>query len=264
MSTLQDSFLTIDVGVNFSSRYSDAKINEILEESKSCVDKIVTISNSIKEIRRNQQISQQHPCMYFTVGVHPHNAKSITNLTELDVLKTYVNDSKCVAIGECGLDYDRMFSPKVKQLEVFERQILIAKESKMPLYLHCRGDAYDDFFTMLSKHGYYNGVVHCFTGNRDQARKICQLGFHIGITGFLLDSRRNRDLVEALRHIPLERLLVETDAPFLSIDRKRDSHPMDTGDIVYEIARIKKVDPIKCGQQIYNNTLSVFNLHKQL
>lgn len=168
--------------------------------------------------------------MYFTVGVHPHNAKSITNLTELDVLKTYVSDPKCVAIGECGLDYDRMFSPKVKQLEVFERQILIAKESKMPLYLHCRGDAYDDFFT----------------------------------TGFLLDSRRNRDLVEALRHIPLDRLLVETDAPFLSINRKRNSHPMDTGDIMYKIARIKKVDPIKCGQQIYNNTLSVFNLHKQL
>jgi len=167
------------------------------------------------------------------------------------------SDIKFVAVGECGLDYNRIFSPKEKQIQVFDYQIKLAKKLGKPLYMHCR-DAFDDFIQVLKSNGYYNGVVHCFTGSQVQAEQLIKLGFYLGITGWLLDKRRNHYLVQAIKTIPIEKIMVETDAPWLSIDRKRESHPLDTGEIVYEIAKIKSMDSIECGKQIYSNTKQFF------
>ena len=264
MSHQDDVYFTVDIGVNFAGKkYNSAKVKEIISESEECVLKIISISNSLKEIPINKKLCGENTNLYYTAGVHPHDAKSIGNISELAILEKEFANSKFVAIGECGLDYNRMFTPKEKQIEVFIAQIQIAKKLAKPLYMHC-SDAFDDFYQIIKSHGYFNGVVHCFTGTNTQAKLLCELGFYLGITGWLCDKKRGHDLVEAVKTISLDKILVETDAPFLSINRKRNSHPMDTGDIMYKIARIKKVDPIKCGQQIYNNTLSVFNLHKQL
>lgn len=259
-TTDNDIFYTIDIGVNFAGKsYSPTKVKNIIAESNDSVKKIISISNCLKEVLINKKLADTNSELYYTAGVHPHDAKSINHLNELDIIVTHTTNKKFVAIGECGLDYNRMFSPKEKQIQVFVAQINIAKQLNKPLYMHCR-DSFDDFINILTENGYFNGVVHCFTGNKDQAKKLCELGLYLGITGWLVDKRRNHDLVEAVKDIPIEKILVETDAPWLSIDKTRHSHPLDTGTIVFEIARIKKMDPIVCGKQIYKNTTKLFNL----
>lgn len=257
----KDRFYTIDIGVNFAGKtYTNEKISKIIAESSGCVEKIITISNSLKEIPINKKLCLDNTILYYTAGVHPHDAKSIKANSDLDIISTLVSDNKFVAVGECGLDYNRMFSPKEKQKEVFDYQIKLAKKLGKPLYMHCR-DAFDDFIQILKSNEYYYGVVHCFTGNKDQADQLIKLGFYLGITGWLLDKRRNHDLVQAVKHIPLEKIMVETDAPWLSIDRRRESEPQDTGDIVYAIAGLKKMDPVKCGKQIHSNTKNFFKFN---
>lgn len=251
-------YYTIDIGVNFASKnYKKDTVNSILKTSYDRgVSGVISISNSQKEILINEKLGISENNLYFTVGVHPHDAKSQVTKMNLD---KYMNNPKCVAIGECGLDYNRMFSPKDIQKNVFEQQIEIAKKYNKPLYLHCR-DAYDDFLTIVKQHGYFHGVIHCFTGNKEQAIEFEKLGFHIGITGFLLNNKRNINVIEAIKHIPVSKLMVETDAPWMSIDRSRKSHPTDTFCIVNKIAEIKKLDETKLGKDIHNNTINFFKL----
>jgi TatD DNase family protein len=253
------SFQTIDSGVNFAGKtYNSAKVKKILEMSK-CVTNVISISNSLKEIPINKQLSLENESLYYTAGVHPHDAKSVNTLADLEIIRWYLTDPKCVAVGECGLDYNRMFSPKEKQIKIFKQQIEIARETNKPLYLHCR-DAFDDFYSILKSSNYHNGLIHCFTGNKHQAELFIELGFSVGITGWLLDTRRNSDLYEAIKSIPIHSIVVETDAPWLSIKKGRTSHPLDTGAIVNEIAKIKQIDAIKLGHQIHANTKKLFNI----
>ncbi len=256
-----DYYYTIDIGVNFAGpKYAKENVSKIMKDSyASGVDKVISISNSLKEIPINKELSKIENNLYYTVGVHPHDAKTINKTSELQCLVKYFDDKKCIAVGECGLDYNRMFSTKEKQIEVFEYQIEIAKKHNKPLYMHCR-DAFDDFIKILEKHKYYNGVVHCFTGNKVQAEKLVSLGFYLGITGWLLDKKRNKDLFEAINYIPLDKIMVETDAPWLSIDKSRQSHPIDTAIIVAEIAKIKKLDEIIVGSTIYDTTKKFFGI----
>lgn len=260
MSQQADVFYTIDIGVNFAGKnYNGDKIKKIISESEDCVLKIISISNSLKEIPINKKLCGENSNLYYTAGVHPHDAKSIGNINELAILKKEMLEIKCVAIGECGLDYNRMFTPKEKQIEVFIAQIQIAKSIGKPLYMHCR-DAFDEFYSIVKSQGYFNGVIHCFTGTKDQAKLFCDLGFYLGITGWLCDNKRGKDLVEAVKIIPIDKILVETDAPWLSIEKNRNSHPLDTGVIVQEIAKIKKINEIVCGKQIYANTIKLFKI----
>ena len=256
----QDSFYTVDFGVNFANktRYNEARLNELMNSSyHDGVDKVVCISNSIKESVTNLELGIKYPNMYFTLGIHPHNAREFKP-RDLIFLEANLANPKCYGIGECGLDYNRMFSPKEKQLEVFGIQIELARKYNMPLYLHCR-DAWDDFISLLREKNYFKGLVHCFTGNLTQALELVGLGFKLGITGWIFDERRNRDLVKVIKsnRILLSMLVVETDAPFMPIKPARESIPTDTAYIVEEIARLKNIDFIECGKQIYQNSIEM-------
>lgn len=259
----EEHYFTIDFGVNFghTKRYPDDVLDKLMEDSwKAGVDKVVSISNNIKECYRNLKLGDIHKDLHFTVGIHPHNAKEYKE-GDLKFLEEHIKDPKCFGIGECGLDFNRNFSPQDKQLEVFEKQIILAKKHNAKLYMHCR-DAHDEFIALLKKHEYYNGLLHCFTGNINQALEITSLGFKIGITGWLLDKQRNKDLVEVVKddRITLDMLVVETDAPFMPVHRKRrESFPADTGVIVETIAELKKMDNVECGKKIYENSISFLN-----
>lgn len=261
--TDSDTFYTVDFGVNFAnpSRYSEAKLDKIMSDSYNAgVDKIVCISNSIKESNLILSMEKKYPNMHFTLGIHPHNAKQFNRHTDIKFIESNISNSKFFAIGECGLDYNRMFSPRESQLMVFGLQIDLAAKYNLPLYLHCR-DAWDDFIGLLREKNYFNGLVHCFTGNLAQAIELVGLGFKLGITGWLLDSRRNKDLVNVIKSksITLDMLVVETDAPFMPIKPSTESVPQDTAYIVEEIARLKKIDVIECGKQIYSNSIKLLN-----
>lgn len=257
MSSNSDTFNTIDFGVNFGNtkRYPETKLKNILDDSwKHGVDKVVSISNSIKEAKINIDLGTKHQMFYYTLGIHPHDSKNYCH-GDIEFIEQNLSNPKCFGIGECGLDYNRMFSPKEIQLEVFGKQIELAKKHNANLYLHCR-DAYDDFIQILREKNYFKGLVHCFTGNITQALELTGLGFKLGITGWIFDSRRNKDLVKVVRdpRITLDMLVVETDAPFMPIYPTKESVPIDTGSIVEEIARLKNIDFIECGKIIYANS----------
>jgi TatD DNase family protein len=152
-----------------------------------------------------------------TAGVHPHNAKNWNDktLARLDELVA-LYDSGIRAVGECGLDYNRNFSPQDAQRKCFEDQLKLAVRIGKPVFLHER-DAFDDFFSILNNYraGLPGAVVHCFTGGMRELEAYLSIDCYIGITGWICDERRGGHLIPLLKHIPADRLLLETDAPYL-------------------------------------------------
>jgi len=246
-----------DFGCNFANidRYTPERLKGIMEQSwNNGVDKIVCISNGISEAKRNIELAKQYKNLYFTLGTHPHNAKYFS-VSDLEFFENNLTNEKCFGIGECGLDYNRMYSPKEKQIWTFECHLKLAKKTNSKLYLHCR-DAFDDFIGILDKYQYYNGLVHCFTGDIIAALEFTKRGFKLGITGWLLDKRRNKNLVNAIQdeRITIDMLVVETDAPFMPVKGKKESTPEDVYYVIEEIAKLKKIELSICGKTIYENS----------
>ncbi len=153
--------------------------------------------------------------MRCTAGVHPHHAVELDS-AQLQAFNELARRPEVVAVGECGLDYFRNFSPHEAQLEAFEAQLQLAAQVRKPVFLHQR-DAHEDFMRVMGKHRAQltGGVAHCFTAGLDEARAYLDLDLYIGITGWICDERRGHHLREVVRHIPADRLLIETDAPYL-------------------------------------------------
>jgi TatD DNase family protein len=161
-------------------------------------------------------LSQRHPGLLFaTAGIHPHHAMEL-DAEALRHLRELAVHPAVVAVGECGLDYFRNFSPREAQLEAFRQQLALAVSLDKPLFLHQR-DAHGDFLAVLSEFlpRLPPAVAHCFTGTLEEAKAYLDRGLLIGITGWLCDERRGLHLREVVRYIPADRLMIETDAPYL-------------------------------------------------
>ncbi|MEO3946256.1 TatD family hydrolase [Gorillibacterium sp. CAU 1737] len=215
----------IDIGVNLMHRSFQQDREQVVERAiaNGVAPLVLTgtsLRNSSEAARYAERYSGQ---LYSTAGIHPHDAKSCTaetiqKLEELAVLP------QVVAIGECGLDYNRDFSPRDVQRRWFAEQVKLAVQLDMPLFLHER-EASSDFVAILKEQAVTRAVVHCFTGTLAELNTYLTLGYHIGITGWICDERRGRHLQELVRRIPLDRLMIETDAPFLT---PRDLRPKPT------------------------------------
>ena len=171
-----------------------------------------------------QLAEQYQQGFYAGVGVHPHNAKSWQDDTQ-DVLRKFAKSNRTKAIGEAGLDYNRNFSTHEQQELAFRKQIELAIELQMPLFLHER-DAHVEFYSIIQEYKNDLGptVVHCFTGNQEALENYIKMDFYIGITGWICDERRGTHLHEIIQAIPENRLLIETDAPYL-FPRTIQPHP---------------------------------------
>lgn len=251
----------IDIGVNFAEhKYTDKIITDVLQDFyDNHGESVISISNSHKEVPENKRLSTLPlACkLYYTAGCHPHHANETP---DFDVIENaLLTDPKCLCVGEIGLDFNRMFSPKSVQIEVFERQIQLAQRLGKPMYLHCR-DAFEEFIECVDKYKYYNGVVHCFTGDEHEAIEFVKRGFLLGVTGWLLDKRRNVGLVEAVKIVPIESLMIETDAPFMALKKQKQSVPKNVLTISNEIARLKGIDDDICARTIYQTTRSFFSI----
>jgi TatD DNase family protein len=189
---------------------------------EAVISKIVLTGTSLGGSQTALEMARQNDCLYSTAGIHPHGAKTF-NANTIETLKQLLSDECCVAVGECGLDYNRNFSPKDKQIECFTAHINLANELDKPLFLHER-DAFDEFYRILnaSKQEDTKAVVHCFTGKREHMQAYLDMGCYIGITGWICDERRGLELKEMIQYIPADRLMLETDAPFLT---PRDMRP---------------------------------------
>lgn len=207
----------IDIGCNLGHDSFDADRERVLGDARAAgVVQMVVTGASREGSARAHALARAHPGVLFaTAGVHPHLASDYDDATEAELKVLHAAD-EVVAVGECGLDYFRDFSPRDVQREVFQRQLELAVACGKPVFLHQR-DAHDDFAAILREYRGRLGpvVVHCFTDARRALSDYLDLDCHIGITGWVCDERRGQELKELVPEIPGDRLMIETDAPYL-------------------------------------------------
>ena len=219
----QDGAL-VDIGANLTHSAFRADLDAVLERARAAgVGTILVTGSSIAESRRAAELAAAHPgLLYATAGVHPHHARDCDANT-IPALRALATEARVVALGECGLDYNRNYSPHPSQEKWFVAQLELACELGKPLFLHSR-DAHPRFAEILRAHRdrLPPAVAHCFTGDKDELHAYLALGLYVGITGWICDERRGAHLLGLVREIPPERLLIETDAPYLT---PRDLRP---------------------------------------
>lgn len=207
-----------DIGVNLYSKQFKNRAESVLQRAAEAgIESIVAIASDVSEsIQLYESEPIDAPKIWTTAGVHPHQASTFGENT-IEILRRCLSHPRCIAVGECGLDYNRMFSTKAEQELAFNEQISLAIDLRKPLYLHQR-DAHSEFLATLKTHFKTTsvpGVVHCFTENQTTLRDYLDMDLYIGITGWVCDERRGLDLKQALSFIPRDRILLETDAPYL-------------------------------------------------
>lgn len=207
----------IDIGANLTHDSFDADRAAVIERAQTAgVSYFIVTGSDVEYSRKALKLSRRWPgVLYCTAGTHPHHAKDFDTAAPTSLRELLAN-AEMVAVGECGLDYFRNFSPQAAQLTCFEAQLQLAVEIGKPVFLHQR-DAHADFMAILKHYRkrLSAGVLHCFTGNEAELQDYLSLDLHIGITGWICDERRGKHLRELVKQIPENRLMLETDAPYL-------------------------------------------------
>jgi TatD DNase family protein len=218
----------IDIGVNLGHRRFDADREQVMARARAAgVTRQVITGTSVASSQAAAALAKQHPGeLWSTAGIHPHDARhaSPEALAELRALSAA---PEVRAIGECGLDFDRNFSPPAAQEAAFEAQLELAAERGLPVFLHERS-AHERFVAILrnARPRLRGAVVHCFTGSAAELDAYLALDLHVGITGWINDERRGLGLRAVVKGVPANRLMIETDAPFLT---PHDARPRPRG-----------------------------------
>ncbi len=236
----------IDIGANLTHDSFDKDREEVIDAAKKVGVKAFVITGSdVSCSQKACQLAHEYAdCCYATAGIHPHHASDFDGDAE-DAIQDLLRDDKVVAVGETGLDYFRNFSPREAQLFSFEQHIKLAIDNELPMFLHQR-DAHADFGPILRlyRDDLQKVVVHCFTDNEKALFDYLDLDCYIGITGWICDERRGKHLIDLVHNIPSNRLLVETDAPYLMPrnlnpkPKSRRNEPKYLPHIVAEVARV--------------------------
>jgi TatD DNase family protein len=257
-----------DIGVNFTDKR--LAFEPVLERALTAdVSRIIITGTNINKSQQAIQLAQQYPDhLSATIGVHPHDASQFSVET-MQELKTLARSKCVVAIGECGLDFNRNFSTPDEQLFAFEQQLKLACELGLPVFLHER-DAFEAQIELLTKYSkeLKGGVVHCFTGNIEQMNRYLDLDLYIGITGWVCDLKRGQTLREAVKSLPLNRVLLETDAPYLRPKDLANNRRVDNGNnepaylpfIAEEVASLMGTDISTLQLASQANTQALFNI----
>ncbi|HEY3488335.1 MAG TPA: TatD family hydrolase [Gammaproteobacteria bacterium] len=207
---------TMDIGANLSHESFQPDLDAVLIRAREAgVETIIVTGASAEGNRKALQLATQYPGLYCTAGIHPHEASRYTQTDGKELLQLG-NNPAVVAMGECGLDFYRDLSPRPVQEQCFTAQLEIACAIGKPVFLHER-DAHERFLALLTPYlaKLPKVVVHCFTGTQSQLENYLELGCYIGITGWICDERRGRQLLDFIGIIPPDRLMLETDAPYL-------------------------------------------------
>ncbi len=207
----------IDIGINLTNKQFQNDIDDIVQNAINAdVIQMILTGTSVKNSQQSAQIAKKYPAvLYATAGIHPHDAKSFDNQS-IAKLRELLQQKQVVSVGECGLDFDRDFSPRNLQETCYKAQLELAIEVQKPLFLHERAafsrfvDITNDYLPQLPK-----AVVHCFTGTLTEAKNYLDMGFYLGFTGAISDNNRFAHLKEVLQYVPLNKMLIETDAPFM-------------------------------------------------
>lgn len=258
----------IDIGLNLTEeQFKGKELDVLLRAKEAGIQKMILTGSSITGSHRSLEMAKKHPSILFsTAGVHPHDAKSYTE-ESTEQLEKLLQQPEVIAIGECGLDFDRNYSEPVDQYYAFEQQLQIAERIDLPIFLHERA-AHTEFLAVMKQHESLisKSVVHCFTGDKEQLKAYLEAGFYIGVTGWVCDPKRGIDLRDALKYMPLDRLMIETDAPYLipknlkPKPKSRTNEPMYLPHIGREIAEIMQIEEQQFFETVEKNTKEFFRL----
>ncbi len=206
----------IDICVNWFKSSFDKDREQILQRAKDAnLECLFSTGADLRSSIESAELAKINDFFYATAGVHPHHASEWSPDQKTKIV-ALLQQERVLAVGECGLDFNRNFSTPEQQIAAFDEQIDLAIDSQLPLFMHQR-DAHEQFHAMLKKKRdkFTKGVVHCFTGTEDEMRSYLDLDLHIGLTGWICDERRGFHMHDFIAQIPLNRLMIETDAPYL-------------------------------------------------
>ncbi|MCK9482759.1 MAG: TatD family hydrolase [Candidatus Marinimicrobia bacterium] len=249
----------IDTHAHLTYPTLNVQLSEVIERAEEAgVTRIINVATDLESAEMVLDSANKFDGVFAALGIHPQDSANLPSDWP-DRLRELLSKPKVVALGEIGLDYYREFSPKATQIEVFRRQILIARELKLPMILHDR-QAHEDLKQILTEIGYHKGVLHCFSGNAVFAREMTDLGFYISFTGNA--TYGNRKTEQAAQAVPLEKLMLETDAPFLAPEGKRGetNEPAYIPLIAAKIAELKGLPIETVATVTTQNAINFFNL----
>ncbi|KAK1945902.1 3'-5' ssDNA/RNA exonuclease TatD [Phytophthora citrophthora] len=271
----------VDIGANLSNHQFRHDIPQVLRRAKQAgVDTVFVTGTNVVESHHAIQIAKSHSAsssvaLFTTVGVHPHDAKDFNEhltVAEMRALITGEDGELVVAVGECGLDFNRDYSPRDAQVNAFRAQVTLACELKMPLFVHER-EAHEALVEVLQpfiESGQLPPtVVHCFTGTEKEMKKYLDMGFYIGLTGFICMEPRGLAVRNIISDIPIERLMIETDAPFMypyPVDRRKKRarcEPKDITAVVQMLSSCYGFTEDEIAQATAENARRFFRLHER-
>ena len=222
------------------------------------VEMMVVVGYDLESSKKAVEIAKEYDFIYAAVGIGPNDCLNTTT-QDLQIIDEYLNEPKVVALGEIGLDYYWDDVPSDKQKEIFQQQVDLAKKHQKPIIIHCR-DAYEDTYEVLKKNG-HSGIMHCYSGSVEMAKRFIDLGFYISLAGPVTfkNARVPKDVAEK---IGLEHLLIETDCPYLTPHPYRGSlnEPENVVYIAQEIAKLKNMEIESVASQTTFNAKKIFGI----
>lgn len=238
--------MIFDTHAHYDDRRFKADLHELLARLPGQgVSLVLNAGATMKSSKAGITLAEKYEYIYAAVGVHPHDVKDI-NDGDLETLKSWCRHKKVVAVGETGLDYHYDYSPRDLQVYWFKKQLELSRMVSLPVIIHSR-EACKETFDIVKESGVTNGVVHCFSGSAQVACDYLKLGFYIGIGG-VITFKNAKKLIEVVEAVPMERLLIETDAPYLAPEPERGSRNDSTllKFVAEKIAQIKGIS----GQEV--------------
>ncbi|WP_077413908.1 TatD family hydrolase [Chryseobacterium sp. JV274] len=257
----------IDIGINLTNKqfYNEHEeiINRALDDG---VEHMILTGTSVRGSKESAEIVEEYPEILFsTAGIHPHDAQSF-NGESIGELRKLLKQGHVISVRECGLDFDRDFSPRPIQEKCYKAQLELAIEVNKPLFLHERSafkrfnEITDEYLSQLPE-----AVVHCFTGTLDEAKLYLEKGFYLGFTGAVSDEKRFKHLEDVIKYVPLDRMMIETDAPFMlpkNMPRmqNRRNEPSFLPYVAQTIAHLKKISISEVADETTETARNFFRL----
>jgi TatD DNase family protein len=256
-----DSHCHLDMKVYAKDR------DEVLARFRKAGGRAIMIAGiDVKSSRTAIGLAEAHEEIFASVGVHPHDAAQC-GVDTLNTLRRLAKHPKVKAWGEIGLDFNRMYSPRDEQERLFVQQLEAADTLGLPIIFHER-DTAGRFLEILKEfpNPARQGVIHCFSGNREELEAYLDLGFYIGVTGILTIASRGKDLRKLVVNIPADRLLIETDAPYLTPAPEKNKHrrnePAFVRSVLLKLAKVRSEDPEALSESLWDNTCRLFDIHR--
>ncbi|MBE4950742.1 TatD family hydrolase [Chryseobacterium culicis] len=257
----------IDIGINLTNKQFYNEHEEIISRALDHgIEHMILTGTSIRGSRESAEIAEEYPEILFsTAGIHPHDAKSF-NEQSISELRKLLKQDHVVSVGECGLDFDRDFSPRPIQEKCYQAQLELSVEVNKPLFLHERSafkrfnEITDDYLSQLPE-----AVIHCFTGTLNEAKTYLDKGFYLGFTGAISDEKRFKHLEDVIKYVPLDRMMIETDAPFMLPKnmpgrQNRRNEPSFLPYVAQTIAHLKKISISEVADETTETARNFFRL----